>query len=71
VGGFRPCQKKLTWQHHQQRSPGQPKLAMRLKGHHDRPRAQNLMEAIYLKYSYDFRIYSAASQKRRVLYALT
>ncbi len=29
-----------------------------------------LMEAIYLKYSYDFRDYSQASQKRRVLYAL-
>ena len=29
-----------------------------------------LMEAIYLKYSYDFRDYSRASQKRRVLYAL-
>ena len=30
-----------------------------------------LMEAIYLKYSYDFRDYSRASQKRRVLHALT
>jgi chemotaxis protein methyltransferase CheR len=30
-----------------------------------------LMEAIYLRYSYDFRDYSGASQKRRVLYALT
>lgn len=30
-----------------------------------------LMEAIYLKYSYDFRDYSGASQKRRVLHALT
>jgi chemotaxis protein methyltransferase CheR len=29
-----------------------------------------LMEAIYLKYSYDFRNYSGASQKRRILYAL-
>jgi chemotaxis protein methyltransferase CheR len=29
-----------------------------------------LMEAIYLKYSHDFRDYSGASQKRRVLYAL-
>ena len=29
-----------------------------------------LMEAIYLKYSYDFRDYSGASQKRRVLHAL-
>ncbi|CAN5378731.1 chemotaxis protein CheR [soil metagenome] len=29
-----------------------------------------LMEAIYLRYSYDFRDYSGASQKRRVLYAL-
>ncbi|MDM0109023.1 protein-glutamate O-methyltransferase CheR [Variovorax sp. J22R24] len=29
-----------------------------------------LMEAIYLKYSYDFRNYTGASQKRRVLYAL-
>jgi chemotaxis protein methyltransferase CheR len=29
-----------------------------------------LMEAIYLKYSHDFREYSGASQKRRVLYAL-
>jgi len=29
-----------------------------------------LMEAIYLKYSHDFRNYSGASQKRRVLYAL-
>lgn len=29
-----------------------------------------LMEAIYLKYSYDFRDYSEASQKRRVLHAL-
>ncbi|MFZ3140269.1 CheR family methyltransferase [Polaromonas sp.] len=32
---------------------------------------QLLMEAIYLRYSYDFRDYSGASQKRRVLYALT
>ena len=30
-----------------------------------------LMEAIYLKYSYDFRDYTLASQKRRVLHALT
>jgi chemotaxis protein methyltransferase CheR len=30
-----------------------------------------LTEAIYLKYSYDFRNYSGASQKRRVLHALT
>ena len=30
-----------------------------------------LMEAIYLKYSYDFRNYTGASQKRRVQYALT
>ncbi|QNK71916.1 protein-glutamate O-methyltransferase CheR [Variovorax sp. PAMC28562] len=30
-----------------------------------------LMEAIYLKYSYDFRDYTGASQKRRVTYALT
>jgi chemotaxis protein methyltransferase CheR len=29
-----------------------------------------LMEAIYLKYSYDFRDYSGSSQKRRVLHAL-
>ncbi len=29
-----------------------------------------LMEAIYLKYSYDFRDYSGASQKRRIQYAL-
>lgn len=29
-----------------------------------------LMEAIYLKYSYDFRNYTGASQKRRVTYAL-
>ena len=29
-----------------------------------------LMEAIYLKYSYDFRDYAGASQKRRVLHAL-
>lgn len=29
-----------------------------------------LIEAIYLKYSYDFRDYSGASLKRRVLYAL-
>ena len=29
-----------------------------------------LMEAIYLKYSYDFRNYSVASQKRRVLHAM-
>lgn len=29
-----------------------------------------LMEAIYLRYSYDFRDYSGASQKRRVLHAL-
>lgn len=29
-----------------------------------------LMEAIYLKYSYDFRDYSGASQKRRVAHAL-
>lgn len=32
---------------------------------------QQLIEAIYLQYSYDFRDYSGASQKRRVLYALT
>jgi chemotaxis protein methyltransferase CheR len=30
-----------------------------------------LMEAIYLKYSYDFRDYSGASQKRRVMHALS
>ncbi len=30
-----------------------------------------LMEAIYLRYSYDFRDYTGASQKRRVMYALT
>ncbi|TRX75251.1 CheR family methyltransferase [Pseudomonas mangiferae] len=30
-----------------------------------------LIEAIYLKYSYDFRDYSGASLKRRVLHALT
>ncbi|UGQ46620.1 CheR family methyltransferase [Massilia endophytica] len=29
-----------------------------------------LVEAIYLKYSYDFREYTAASQKRRVLHAM-
>ena len=29
-----------------------------------------LVEAIYLKYSYDFRDYTGASQKRRVLHAL-
>ncbi len=29
-----------------------------------------LMEAIYLKYSYDFRDYAGTSQKRRVLQAL-
>jgi chemotaxis protein methyltransferase CheR len=29
-----------------------------------------LMEAIYLRYSYDFRDYTGASQKRRVTYAL-
>ena len=29
-----------------------------------------LIEAIYLKYSYDFRDYSSASLKRRVLLAL-
>ncbi|TFW15852.1 protein-glutamate O-methyltransferase CheR [Massilia arenosa] len=29
-----------------------------------------LMESIYLKYSYDFRDYTGASQKRRVLYAM-
>ena len=29
-----------------------------------------LMEAIYLKYSYDFRDYTLASQKRRVLHAM-
>ena len=29
-----------------------------------------LMEAIYLKYNHDFRDYTGASQKRRVLYAL-
>ena len=31
---------------------------------------RHLMEAIYLKYSYDFRDYAGASQKRRVLHAL-
>ena len=30
-----------------------------------------LIEAIYLKYSYDFRDYTGASQKRRVQYAMT
>jgi chemotaxis protein methyltransferase CheR len=30
-----------------------------------------LIEAIYLKYSYDFRDYAGASQKRRVLHAMT
>ena len=30
-----------------------------------------LMEAIYLTYSYDFRDYTGASQKRRVMYALS
>ena len=30
-----------------------------------------LMEAIYLKYNHDFRDYTGASQKRRVLYALS
>ena len=30
-----------------------------------------LMEAIYLRYSYDFRDYAGASQKRRVLHALS
>ncbi|UTY57436.1 protein-glutamate O-methyltransferase CheR [Massilia sp. erpn] len=29
-----------------------------------------LMQAIYMKYSYDFRDYTGASQKRRVLYAM-
>jgi chemotaxis protein methyltransferase CheR len=29
-----------------------------------------LMEAVYLKYNYDFRDYTGASQKRRVLYAM-
>ena len=29
-----------------------------------------LIEAIYMKYSYDFRDYTGASQKRRVLYAM-
>jgi chemotaxis protein methyltransferase CheR len=31
----------------------------------------NLMQAIYLRYSYDFRDYAGASQRRRVLQALT
>lgn len=31
---------------------------------------RRLMEAIYLRYSYDFRDYAGASQKRRVLHAL-
>jgi chemotaxis protein methyltransferase CheR len=39
--------------------PGDTEIELRL-----------LMEAIYLKYSYDFRDYTGASQKRRVLYAL-
>lgn len=30
-----------------------------------------LMEAIYLKYSYDFRDYSGASQRRRIVHALS
>ena len=30
-----------------------------------------LIEAIYLKYSYDFRNYAGASQKRRILHAMT
>jgi chemotaxis protein methyltransferase CheR len=29
-----------------------------------------LIEAIYLQYNYDFREYTGASQKRRVLHAL-
>ena len=29
-----------------------------------------LVEAVYLKYNYDFRDYTGASQKRRVLVAL-
>lgn len=40
--------------------PGKDEIDLRL-----------LMEAIYLKYSYDFRNYTGASQKRRVTYALT
>ena len=40
--------------------PGKEEIDLRL-----------LMEAIYLKYNYDFRNYTGASQKRRVTYALT
>lgn len=40
--------------------PGNTEIELRL-----------LMEAIYLRYSYDFRDYSGASQKRRVLHALS
>ena len=32
---------------------------------------RDLMQAIYLRYSYDFRDYAGASQRRRVLHALT
>ncbi|RYF72095.1 MAG: protein-glutamate O-methyltransferase CheR [Comamonadaceae bacterium] len=42
-----------------QPAPGNTEIELRL-----------LMDAIYLKYSYDFRDYTGASQKRRVLYAL-
>lgn len=43
---------------------------MRTPGHDVDIELRMLMEAIYLKYNYDFRDYTGASQKRRVLHAV-
>ena len=44
---------------------------MQAAAHNTEIEMRLLMEAIYLKYNYDFRDYLGASQKRRVLHALT
>ena len=54
-------------------SPGTPELAVpnaQSSARHTELELRLLMEAIYSHYSYDFRDYAGASQKRRVLQAL-
>jgi chemotaxis protein methyltransferase CheR len=51
-------------------SQGQAAPAIVAAASHVEMELRLLMEAIYLKYSYDFRDYAGASQKRRVLQAL-
>ena len=54
-------------------SPGSPELAVsdaQSSARHTELELRLLMEAIYSHYSYDFRDYAGASQKRRVLQAL-